>query len=160
MSTQAKYLGDGEGSSRWILGQLMTYKVRGETDGYSIFEFTSGPGAGAPPHFHRFQDETHYVIRGQYEFLLDDKMLQAGPGSVVFVPKGTVHAFTNIGAESGTLLFIETPSGALEEFMDAIGEPIDDPAVPPQGAPDMDKIVAAAERTGGIDFAVPVAAGY
>ena len=145
-------LAPGEGDSLWILGQLMTFKVRGQTDGCSIFEFVSGPGAGAPPHLHRTQDETHYVLSGQYEFVLGGRTIQAGPGSVVHVPRGLVHGFTNVDTTPGTLLFVETPAGPLEEFMEAIGEPVADTASAPAGEPDMEKIVDAANRTNGIEF--------
>jgi mannose-6-phosphate isomerase-like protein (cupin superfamily) len=150
----------GEGDSLWILGQLMTFKVRGQTDGTSIFELVSGPGAGAPPPFHRTQDETHYVLAGQYEFVLEDQIVRAGPGSTVYVPKGIVHGFTNVGTTPATLLFVETPAGPLEDFMEAIGDRVEDASRPPDGEPDMGQILAAAERTGGIQFVTPGEAGY
>ncbi len=78
----------------------------------------------------------------------------------MYVPKGVVHGFTNVGTNPGTLLFVETPAGPLEQFMEAIGEPVDDASKPPQGEADMEKILAAAERTNGIEFVAPGQAGY
>ena len=43
----------------------------------------------------------------------------------------------------------------LEQFLEEIGEPVSDPSSPPQGSPDMDKLQASAQRTGGVEFVVP-----
>jgi hypothetical protein len=64
-----------------------------------------------------------------------------------------VHAFTNTGTQKGKILFINTPVGPLERFLVEFGEPVSDPSSPPEGEPDMDKLQASAQRTGGIEFA-------
>ena len=64
-----------------------------------------------------------------------------------------VHAFTNTGTDKGKILFINTPAGPLEPFLLEFGEPVSDPSMPPEGEPDMDKLQASAQRTGGIEFA-------
>ena len=38
-------------------------------------------------------------------------MLRASTGGMAFGPRGTPHAFQNIGDESGRLLIVTTPSG-------------------------------------------------
>ena len=63
--------------------------------------------------------------------------------------------FTNTGTDKGKLLFINTPAGPLEQFLVEFGEPVSDPSSPPEGEPDMDKLQASAQRTGGIEFVVP-----
>jgi hypothetical protein len=74
---------------------------------------------------------------------------------VVYVPRTTVHAFTYTGTQKGKMLFIETPAGPLEQFLEEAGEPVSDPSSSPQGPADMDKLQASAQRTGGIEFVVP-----
>ena len=120
-----------------------------------IFEDEVPPESGAPPHLHRSQDETHYILEGQFEFVLGERKVNAGAGSVVYVPRTTVHAFTNTGTQKGKILFIETPSGALEQFLEEAGEPVSDPSSPPVGPPEMDKLQASAQRTGAIEFVEP-----
>jgi hypothetical protein len=68
------------------------------------------------------------------------------------VPRGIAHALTNTGDASGRLLFVETPGGPLEQRLDEIGDPVDDPSAPPQREPDMARLAQTAERTGGIEF--------
>jgi mannose-6-phosphate isomerase-like protein (cupin superfamily) len=146
------YVASGAGRSLWILGQLMTFKLYGESETVGLFEMVIPPGGGAPPHLHRTQDETHYILEGEFEFQCGERKITAGPGSVVYVPKGLVHAFGNHGTQPGRLLFVETPAGPLEQWLAEIGDPVTDPSSPPQGAPDMEKLAAAAQRTGGIEF--------
>jgi mannose-6-phosphate isomerase-like protein (cupin superfamily) len=156
MTQTAIHVAQGEGKSVWILDELLTFKVdRDQSETVCIFEDEVLPETGPPPHLHRSQDETHYVLEGQFEFVLGERKVNAGAGSVVYVPRTTVHAFTNTGTQKGKLLFIETPAVALEQFLEEAGEPVSDPSSPPQGEPDMDKLLAGAQRTGGIEWVVP-----
>jgi len=152
----AIHIPQGEGKSLWILDELLTFKVHDDqSESVGIFEDEVLPETGPPPHLHRSQDETHYVLEGHFEFVLEDRKVNADAGSVVYVPRTTVHAFTNIGTQKGKLLFIETPAGAVERWLEEAGEPVSDPSSPPQGPPDMDKLLASAQRTGAIEFVVP-----
>jgi mannose-6-phosphate isomerase-like protein (cupin superfamily) len=152
----AFHVAQGEGKLVWFADELLTFKVdRDQSETVGIFEDEVPPESGPPPHLHRSQDETHYVLEGQFEFVVGERKVNAGAGSVVYVPRTTVHAFTNTGTQKGKLLFIETPAGPLEQFLEEAGEPVSDPSSPPQGPPDMDKLQASAQRTGGIEFVVP-----
>src|SRR5215210_3100663 len=151
----AIHVPQGEGKSVWILDELLTFKVHDQSQTVGIFEDEVLPQSGPPPHLHRSQDETHYVLEGHFEFVLGERKVNAGVGSVVYVPRTTVHAFTNTGTQKGKLLFIETPAGAVEQFLVEFGEPVSDPSSPPEGEPDMDKLQASAQRTGGIEFVEP-----
>jgi len=151
----AIHIPQGEGKSIWILGDLLTFKVHEESETVGIFELEVPPGGGAGPHLHRTQDETHYVLEGYFEFLLGERKVSAAVGSVVYVPRTTVHAFTNTGTDKGKILFIEGPAGPLERWLEEVGEQVSDPSSPPQGPPDMDKLQASAQRTGGIEFVEP-----
>jgi len=62
------------------------------------------PGEGPPPHLHRDREEYFYVIEGTYSLGVDGKESTIGPGTLVFVPRGTVHTFKNIAATTGKLL--------------------------------------------------------
>src|SRR5215217_5308521 len=150
----AIHIPQGEGKSLWILDELLTFKVHDDqSETVGIFEDEVLPETGPPPHLHRSQDETHYVLEGQFEFVVGERKVNAGAGSVVYVPRTTMHAFTNTGTDKGKILFINTPAGPLEQFLVEFGEPVSDPSSPPEGEPDLDKLQASAQRTGGIEFA-------
>ena len=89
----------GEGNSLWVLGELVTYKTTSEQTGgaYSLFEVMTRPGAGPPPHVHHREDESFYVLEGEFEFSGDEETLRVGAGSLLYVPKGTLHTHKNIG---------------------------------------------------------------
>ncbi|HEY1896222.1 MAG TPA: cupin domain-containing protein [Terracidiphilus sp.] len=47
---------------------LVTHKMTGGSSA-TLLEF-SPPGGGPPPHRHQNEDETFYVVEGDYEFLV------------------------------------------------------------------------------------------
>jgi mannose-6-phosphate isomerase-like protein (cupin superfamily) len=155
----ATYVPAGEGRNLWIQGQLLTFKIQGLGAKAAMFELVIPPQDGTPPHLHPAQEEIHYILEGQYEFHCADRTIQAGPGAVVHVPAGMVHCFTNIGIEPGQILFIATPAGPLERFLEEVGEPITDPSAA-QGPPlDIGKLQGVGQRTGGIAFVAREATG-
>ena len=90
----------GEGTiSLWMLGELLTYKIPSQQTGgaYSLFELTTRPGAGPPPHVQHHEDESFYVLEGEYEFMSGEEVLRVGAGSLLYIPKGTLHAHKNAG---------------------------------------------------------------
>jgi mannose-6-phosphate isomerase-like protein (cupin superfamily) len=148
----ATYVPAGEGRNLWIQGKLLTFKIQGLGAKVAMFELVIPPQDGTPPHLHPAQEEIHYILEGQYEFRCADRTIQAGPGAVVHVPPGIVHCFTNIGIEPGQILFIATPSGPLERFIEEVGEPITDPSAAQDSPLDMGRLQRVAQRTGGIAF--------
>ncbi|CAN5163183.1 hypothetical protein BH18ACT10_BH18ACT10_14350 [soil metagenome] len=102
----------------------VTYKVTaGQTGGaYSLFEEAVQPGGGATPHIHHREDECFYVVEGEIEFHVDEETVLAGSGSLVYVPRGTVHAYTNTGTAPARVLDLLTPGGTRERLLEEIGE--------------------------------------
>jgi uncharacterized cupin superfamily protein len=81
-----------------------------------LFEETTDPGKGPPLHVHPVQAELFRVLEGDYEFMIDDQRMLAGPGDTAWVPAGVRHAFWNRGAAPGRLLFGLTPAAEGEAF--------------------------------------------
>jgi quercetin dioxygenase-like cupin family protein len=68
------------------------------------------PGDGfAVPHWHDDLDEIYYVLEGQIDYLLEHDWHRAGPGTTVYVPAGTVHAFRNATGQPARHLLIGLP---------------------------------------------------
>jgi mannose-6-phosphate isomerase-like protein (cupin superfamily) len=114
----------GEGRILRVLGQLVTYKITSDQTGgaYSLFEVASQPGIGAPPHVQHRQDEAFYVLEGDYEFLVEGRTITAGAGSLIYVPKGNLHVYRNVGEGTGRMLVSQTPGGLHERFFEEVGE--------------------------------------
>ena len=108
--------------SKWVLGERVTFKLTSADTGgrFCMVEVSSPPGGGPPPHTHLREDELFYVLEGEYEFWVGDRSERLGPGSTVFVPKGTCHTYKNIGWGPGRLLDLHTPGG-FEAFFEEAG---------------------------------------
>jgi quercetin dioxygenase-like cupin family protein len=66
--------------------------------GLTMFEFTVPAQARVPvPHSHDAFDETVYGLAGVMTWVLDDQQIHVGPGDVLFIPRGHVHHFANLG---------------------------------------------------------------
>ncbi len=85
----------GQGTrSLWVFGELVTQKIPSRRTGgaYTLFEVATRPGAGPPPHVNHREDESFYVLEGEYEFLVDERTVMAQAGSLIYVPKGCLPA--------------------------------------------------------------------
>ncbi len=122
----------GEGKSFWLLGDLYTFKLTGDDTGgaFALVENTVQPENGPPPHIHLREDETFFVLEGEFSFLRGDTTFSANPGSFIYIPKGTLHTYKNVGGVIGRLVFLLTPAG-FEKFFEEIGEPAKDKITPP-----------------------------
>ena len=76
--------------------------------------------------------------------------MTAGVGALIYVPKGTLHAFKNVGEGLGRLLNSQTPGGLHERFFEEVGEEATDRTMPPNvaGPPDLQRVAAIAAKYG------------
>jgi mannose-6-phosphate isomerase-like protein (cupin superfamily) len=88
------------------------------------------PGAGPPPHIHHREDESSYVIEGQYEFLIKGRIIRVEAGSLLYFPKGTLHAHRGVGEGVGRMLVTQTPGDLYERFFEVVGRPVEVEAGP------------------------------
>ena len=159
MEKRAAHIPPGEGArSLWVMGDLVTYKVPSHRTGgaYSLFEVTTQPNGGPPPHIHHREDESFYVVEGVYEFVIDGETLRVGAGSLLYFPKGTLQAHKNVGEGVGRMLLTQTPGGLYERFFEEVGEeaPSNIMLSLEEGSPEAARITAIAARYG-IEIALP-----
>ena len=88
----------------------------------SRWRLSCRPAGGPPPHVHRREDETFYLIEGEVEFLLEEERITAGPGDFVNIPRGAVHCFRNTGAETARMVLTFTPAGIEQFFEETLEE--------------------------------------
>ncbi len=79
------------------------------------------PGDGPPPHLHHDREEYFYVLEGTYLLSVAGNETTIGPGTLVFVPRGTVHAFKNVAGTTGKLLEWTIP-GSNDPYFRAMHE--------------------------------------
>ncbi len=132
------------------MGMLVTFKAVSEETGgeYSLYELTVPPQLGAPPHIHHREDETFCVLEGEYEFLVGERTIRAGAGSVVYGPRNVPHTFKNVGTTPARMLAFVTPAG-LEEFFAEVGEEATAGSSPPPfGQEEIERLLAVAPKYG------------
>ncbi len=124
------------GAGRVIAGGGMhaTLKVPGGPHAItSTFEIIVPPGFDVGAHVHSEGEEIFYVVSGELDLLAYEpvtrfedwhewtsasgqRMLRGGPGSLMFVPAGCPHAFSNSSDHPVTMLFQSAPSGHEDYF--------------------------------------------
>lgn len=112
-------LGPNEGEAVQLLELGVRFMIDGDqTEGaFSLVEHPLPPRAlGSPIHTHRNEDEYSYVLEGRVGVQLGDEVLEAGPGELVFKPRGVAHAFWNAGDEPARLLELISPAGFENYF--------------------------------------------
>ena len=121
----------------WFNGGLVTFYALGEDTGaaFTLFEEAIEPQEGAMPHLHHEEDQAFYVLEGDHEFVCDGRAFEAKAGSFVYVPRGTVHSYENVGTEPGRLLILSTPAGGTERLFLELGEPATEGSPPPPAEP-------------------------
>jgi quercetin dioxygenase-like cupin family protein len=148
----------GGGERLAVMGTVLTLKIVGADTGgaYSLWEASVPPGGGPPPHTHLREEETTYVLEGEFEFVLPGgTLLRAGPGECVRTPRGVPHGFSNVGQGSGRLLVVAAPAG-VEQFFAAVGQRLQPGETPrPFAGPPTPEQCAQLARTGsayGMEF--------
>jgi quercetin dioxygenase-like cupin family protein len=98
--------------------ELLIWKATGETTGGALdcCELRLDPQVGPPEHIHHQHDETFLVLDGSVRFKVGEERVDASVGTFVFVPRGTPHAWKNIGSEQARLLIVFTPGGMRGYF--------------------------------------------
>ncbi len=86
---------------------------------FSALIGTIPAGAPAPAlHEHPTTDEAFYCAAGEASFKLGDEELSVTAGSLVFVPRGTVHTAWNAGSEDVRGIIFITPGDVEHEFVE------------------------------------------
>ena len=140
------------GAGHRIQGAGMTLKVGAEQSGrWSAFEAEVAPGFDVGAHRHAEAEEIFYLLEGELDLLAFEprttapgdwtawesaggaRVVRGGPGSLMYVPAGCPHAFTNPGTAPARMLFLVTPSGH-EQYLEGIAELLSHPGPPDQAA--------------------------
>ena len=100
------HISPGVGRTLRVLGEMVTYKTTSDQTGgaYSLFEVASQPGTGPPLHVQHREDEAFWVLSGEYEFLIEGRTTRTSAGSLIYIPRGNLHAHKNVGEEPGRML--------------------------------------------------------
>lgn len=83
--------------------------LHAQRPGFRISELQISPSQTVPWHFHRFVDDTFYVLEGRIRLALrdPDEEFVLGPGATQTVHRLRPHAVSNEGSSSATFLILQ-----------------------------------------------------
>jgi quercetin dioxygenase-like cupin family protein len=132
----------------WAHNSWMRYVATGEETGgrLAVIEQRLGSAGEPPRHVHANEDEAFYVLEGRLAASIGDDTASAGPGELVFLPRGVPHSLHAQTPEVRGLVLI-SPAG-FERFFAAIGRPATGSEPPEPTVPDVPAIAATAAGYG------------
>ena len=123
LTHEARVLAPQAGHAGFLGSIGVRFMIDGDTTGerFSLVEHPmSARALAAPLHRHNREDEYSFVIEGRMGALLGDEVLEAGPGDLVFKPRGEWHTFWNAGDEPCRILEIIAPAGFERFFAELV----------------------------------------
>ncbi len=146
----------GSGAAYFGPGDTYRFLVTGEETGgaYFAMEAIVPPGGGPPPHIHRHEDETFYVVEGEVDIRLGERLVTPGVGDFVNIPRGVVHNFHNAGTAPMRMILTFTPAGIERFFEETLERALDATQPPPQNIDEVAARYAEAAPRYGIEFLV------
>jgi mannose-6-phosphate isomerase-like protein (cupin superfamily) len=103
-------------------GSVMSFLARGsDTDELvSFWQFDlPGGGQGPPPHIHHGHDELFYVVDGALTIHSADDDVVVGAGTLVVVPRGAQHTFSNPSSDPMRMVGTFSPA-RFEHYFDEL----------------------------------------
>jgi quercetin dioxygenase-like cupin family protein len=142
-------------------GDIYSLLVTGKESNNSFFQFEAivPEGGGPPPHVHSREDETFYIVSGSLEILLGDTTYRAKAGDFVYVPRGTVHRFKNVGSGAAVQLVTFSPAGIEGFFQEVFPAVQDRKAAPPPVTEELIRKMNEAAPKYGLKFIPPPDSG-
>jgi quercetin dioxygenase-like cupin family protein len=105
-------------------GDILSVLLNGEQTGNTLtvmFDVTP-PGGGPPPHVHSREDELFLVVEGRISYFAEGQWTEVGVGGAVYLPRGVVHCYRNVGATPSKHWILTTPSGFEHFFVASAAE--------------------------------------
>lgn len=110
------------GGERLRFGEVeILVKVSADTTGGAYTVFEEYQPVDTPLHVHEREDELFYVLEGDHAFQVGEREHRAGPGDLVFAPRGIPHAQRRLVPREGRTLVLTSPGG-LEGFFRELAE--------------------------------------
>ena len=140
----ARIVRPGEGNRVRAFGNEIEFMLSGEqtADSLTVGLASVPVGNGPPPHVHHSEDELFLILEGEYRIYLNGDWTPVGPGTVVYLPRGSVHTFQVVGDKPGRHWTLQTPIG-FERYFAQAGEILAAP-----GNPDLARLAAVTKEYG------------
>lgn len=107
----------------WATAKVMCGPTVGNSQEMGAVALFFEPGHGHSRHIHDDADQIIYVVSGQGEHIAESAdgtsvIEKVGPGSLIYIPKGSYHSTFNTGWEPMRLLAVFSPPGPVQALRD------------------------------------------
>jgi len=135
----------GEGTAYWFLDALSVVKLSSAQTGgaFALIEDHLPAGRATPYHVHRHEDETFYLLDGEFTFFSGTHRFTAGAGATIFLPRNIPHGFR---ADTAGRMLILTVPGGFDSFVAEAGEPAAAHTLPTPKQPDFARLTTLAAK--------------
>ncbi len=136
-SVSATITQPGQGRILHAFGNTLSVLLDGQSTGgkFAVMSELVPPGGGPPMHVHANEEEVFLVAEGRLSYCVNEQWQEVAPGGVVYLPRGAIHCYRNIGEVPARHWIVTLPSG-FENFFAACAEEF-----ARQGGPDSVQIV-------------------
>lgn len=148
MPCHPKVVRPGSGNTLNVLGDVVIAVLDGPDTGgaYAVQQQATQPRSGPPLHRHSREDESFFVLEGEYEITIGEQVLRASAGTFVFAPRGIAHTFQCVGTTPGRIQVIISPPG-FEKFFEEVDRLVKEGSLT-NFSKDIAKVVALARKYG------------
>jgi mannose-6-phosphate isomerase-like protein (cupin superfamily) len=105
-------------------------KASAETTGGAFGILEEIDPLDTPLHVHEHEDEIFFVLEGEHVFQVGEEEFPAGPGGLVFAPRGVPHAQRRVVPRTGRTLDLIYPAG-FEGFFRELSQAESDGTIGP-----------------------------
>jgi mannose-6-phosphate isomerase-like protein (cupin superfamily) len=122
MPTSGLVLEAGQAKKVEMRGSRLDYLLTGkDCKSCSFFELEVAPGFDTGAHYHTEIEEFFFMLEGELELRSGERIVQARPGTFVFIPKEAVHYVANRSSKPARVLMGCVPSGHENYFDELAG---------------------------------------
>jgi quercetin dioxygenase-like cupin family protein len=138
----------------WFLDTLVIERPLATPGPLAVLEMTLPVGAAPPRHFHRYYDDSFYVLRGEMVVDCGGELTMVESGQWVSTPRGVPHGFRVVGEEAARVLTVLENRSFLDLVL-ALGQPAQARQLPPPAQVPAGEAVLAAFGTHDITVVGP-----
>ena len=141
---------------RWFTGTLnRIVATSAETNGvFGVMEQWAPRGFSPPLHQHEREDSALYVLEGEVLSECGGVRRLLRSGEMAFMPRAVPHTFL-VQSDGAHVLELVTPGG-FEQYHVDTSDPAQAVEMPPEAAPDIERLVAAIGRYGAAIIGPPL----
>jgi len=91
--------------------------ILGEEERLSVLTIAFDPGFTVDPHRHEEEVDSFFVLDGEVEFTVGERLVHARPGTWLSAPPGARHGFRNGSSSRATVLNLHAPDSGFAEWI-------------------------------------------